>query len=671
MLLRAVLSPDTDYSQTQEADPSNTNEMDPLCERYMRKVLMGINTPRVNQIKARQPLARLVEHGDSDYTFLGDSSASALLQTVRQLAITAIGDCAFINLQENFSQGPPVDERQPKIIPGEFVAPPKPDIVEARRLVRWYLYSTACFGDLFDESLLMGELSAWLSDPQERHDWISSKFFFILAVGAQTCPEDKDRLAQSYYTYGRNLTVCDTMEHTSAGLVGAQCYTLITLYLMNASRLNAAFMNLGQAIRAAYGLGLHRTDLVADFSPSERRTRDRLWKAIRVFDVYLSATLGRPLATHESRNTTTATNYSPTVDMCTIYESVLTEVYTQPTIGTEMLQQIIDHNRAWATRFPAGIENDGVDTSEQIQLGCHLLPNIGLFHLKQAFYGVTILLTHRYIGGSVLSDMDSSVGASNPNLDQNVISPWLSSSQLLGLACVQSAIDSIELFRELLVADQVPKRLPLVVNSVFYAALVLGSATFSDLYPTFSLQEYLETACNLLSIFRKHDWLAMQYTGISERLSAACKEYVEKKSRSQFKNRRALISELFGDVDIHQPTESIEPVRDPDSREHRGPAPSHRERFTQECSPASIPSNTLHPAGSEMGTATMDSLDFAEFLEDSFLPNAQSHFLQTPFTPFCDLPEAAPRSGPCSDSNLSGLFVNHAFQSKSVDASHG
>ncbi|KEF60606.1 uncharacterized protein A1O9_02167 [Exophiala aquamarina CBS 119918] len=108
------------------------------------------------------------------------------------------------------------------------------------------------------------------------------------------------------------------MEDSSAGLVAAQCYTLIEMYLVNVSRLNAAFMHLGQAVRAAYGLGLHRTDLVANFTPLERRIRERFCKAVRVLDVYLSATLGRPLMTCQSRNTVTVTNYSPTVDMCII-----------------------------------------------------------------------------------------------------------------------------------------------------------------------------------------------------------------------------------------------------------------------------------------------------------------------------------------------------------------
>lgn len=670
-LLRTVLFPDTAGQQTQEIGPSNLDGFNLLRERYMTKILFGTNRPEYNQGKARKPLPRLMERGDDDFTFLGDSSASALLQSVRQLAKIAVGDCPFVNFSPNLLHGPPIDERQPQHLPGGCMAPPKPDIVLARYLVKWYQYSTACFGDLFDENLLMDELAAWISDPEERHDWASSKFFFVLAVGAQTCPEEKDSIAHQYYTYGRTLTVCDEMERSSAGLTGAQCYTLITLYLINASRLNAAFMNLGQAVRAAYGLGLHRTDLEADFSPLDRRVRDRLWKAIRVFDVYLSATLGRPLATSESRNTATLTNYSPTADMCMIYESVLTEVYAKPALGTEMLQLIIDRNREWAARFISGLQNDGVHPSEHIQLGSHSLPNIGLFHLKQAFYGVTILLTRRYLAASASSRTNSSACTPDSSLDQERVSAWSPSSQLLELACIQSAIDSIELFRELLVADQIPKRLPLVVNSVFYATLVLGSAIFCDLYPTIPLQDYLKTACKLLSIFQQHDWLAMQYVGISERLSEACKEYVEKKSQSQFKNRRALISELFGDVDSHRLTTSTQPDRDPDSIEHSRQSPVHCANLDQDLSPATTPPDKHNSFnGSEIDTVTRGSLDFTDYLDDMSLPSMQSHLLQTPLTPVYELAEAS-RSTSDSDSIWSDLFLHHTVQLTPVDVSYG
>ena len=493
--------------------------------------------------------------------------------------------------------------------------------MRAKSLGKWYLYSTACFGALFDESFLIYELSAWISHPDAKQDGVTSRLFLILALGAQTCPEESDVVAQEYYTYGRALTVLDTIGDSSAVMETAQCYTLITMYLINASRLNAAFIHLGQAIRAAHSLGLHRTDIGADFTSLERNTRETLWKAIRVLDVYLSATLGRPLATCESRQTDTTMNYSPTVDMCMIYESLLTEVYAKPSTCDEILQQLIDRNRRWAARFPSGLQNDGVCASEQIESGDHLLPNVGLFHIKQAFYGATILLTQSHLAGIV--------SASTHSPGQGRVYPGSQSAQILGLACVQSAIDSIELFRSLLVADQVPKHLPLVTNSVFYAVLVLGMANFSDFYATLPIDEYLGTACKLLSVFYKHDWLSRQYLGISEDLSAACKSYTEKKLQNNLNTRRALVSEIFGAFGSNQDVGLGQVNLEPAILEKKCSSVSIREEVGHNSSLAATPPNQV---GTSMdlviGNLTTDPLDFSDFLEDPFLIDTQDHFLR-------------------------------------------
>ncbi|KIW17911.1 hypothetical protein PV08_05106 [Exophiala spinifera] len=621
VLRRVVLDSGAEAYEAPDRDTWNKDRLSLILGRSSDKAPATANAPNLKQHKPQiTPLPRPWKRSEGGFIYFGGSSASSLLQNVRHLAKIAVGDCPFVSSSYNLSAGPPVDERLPSTIRGRLVAPSKPDIVRAKSLAKWYLYSTACFGALFDESFLIYELSAWLSHPDGKQDGVTSRLFLILALGAQTCPEENDIVAQEYYTYGRALTVLDTIGDSSAVLETAQCYTLITMYLINASRLNAAFIHLGQAVRAAHSLGLHRTDLGADFTPFERNARETLWKAIRVLDVYLSATLGRPLATCESRQTDMTTNYSPTVDMCMIYESLLTEVYAKSSTCDEILQQIIDRNRQWAARFPSGLQNDGVCASEQIESGDHFLPNVGLFHIKQAFYGVTILLTQSHLAGIV--------SASTQSPDHRRVYPGSQSSQMLGLACVQSAIDSIELFRSLLVADQAPKHLPLVTNSIFYAVLVLGMATFSDLYATLPIDEHLGTACKLLSVFDKHDWLSRQYLGISEDLSAACKTYTEKKLQNELNTRRALVSEIFGAVGSNQDVGLGQANLEPGMFEKKCPSVSIREEVGQNPSPAAtLPDQVGTSMDLVIGSLTIDPLEFSDFLEDPFLIDTQDHFV--------------------------------------------
>jgi hypothetical protein len=603
----------------------------------------------------------LVERADGDFTFLGDSSASALLQSVRELARKAIGDCSFVNVSDNLSDGPPINETRPRHMPGTLVVPYKPSLAEAQYLMKWYLYSTACYGDLFDESTLMEELSAWSLDREARQDWTSARLFLVLALGAQTCPEDKDHIAQEYYTYGRALTVVDAMEESSAGLAAAQCYVLITLYQLNGSRLNAAYMHLGQAARAAYALGLHRADLVTTMPSSERRMRDHLWRAIRAIDLHFSATLGRPLATHEVRKSPTILRNSPAEDMCMILELVLTEAYAESSISTKALYRILGLNRQWAAQYFPSSPSKPHDFHRRTESRATLLPDIGLYQLKQAFYGATILLTSRYLARNV----PESGKAVSPDPAQERAASGAPSPQILAVACVQSAIDLIELYQDLLVAEQVPKRLPLVVNSVFYATLVLGMATFGDVCTTLPLDRYLQTACKLLSIFYTHDWLARQYLQVVENLREACCLYVERKSRTELQSRRDLISELFGHVDRPLDKQLTRSSLDSDLIERSGQSFAGGGLIDRDMGSASSQSAQVEPQTSDFGSVTLDSLDSPNLLETRYLRRTHDQILATPLSSFYDPVDLLK---PDAEFIWPGPFAEVAFQTLPVDA---
>lgn len=81
-------------------------------------------------------------------------------------------------------------------------------------------------------------------------------------------------MAKLYFDQGRNLTASYFLKGPCIATV--QVYAMSTMYLLGASRRNAAFMHLGTAVRAAYTHGLHRSDIAILFPVVERRMRERL-----------------------------------------------------------------------------------------------------------------------------------------------------------------------------------------------------------------------------------------------------------------------------------------------------------------------------------------------------------------------------------------------------------
>ncbi|EXJ75723.1 uncharacterized protein A1O5_00230 [Cladophialophora psammophila CBS 110553] len=418
--------------------------------------------------------------------------------------------------------------------------PAKPSFDEAAYLIRRYIMATNCVLDLFDESDLLDNLASWLDSESAPTSILSAIYYLVFAIGAQTCPEDKDALASAYFDYGRYLTASYFMEDPSIPTV--QAYAMITMYLLGASRRNAAFMYLGTAVRAAYALGLHRSDIAGLFTPAEIQTRERLWKVMRILDLFMSASLGRPPSTEETRNTELDENYSASVDLCAIFEKILTDIYAKRMISTETLQKISQHHRRWTVRFHGGLDTDRVKDEEFLE---GRLPNVGLIHVKEAYYWTIILLTRPffvdYISSHIaLKAQNRGDGARSPD-------PLKSSHRVLVHACVNSAMSTVNLLRKLLGFEGIPKRLPFVVNSLFVSGLILGLSYFGDLYKTYSLDDSLGTALKLLALF-PHDAVAKRNLAILQSLLDACNTYVRREAKENMAIHSQLVSGMFGQI---------------------------------------------------------------------------------------------------------------------------
>ncbi|KAK1574271.1 fungal-specific transcription factor domain-containing protein [Colletotrichum navitas] len=492
-------------------------------------------------------VSRLIADGKGRLMFIGDAANLAFLKVIRRLVRDLVGSCPFTDdpLRHIMVEATP-EGRSKWIITNPADIPAKPSDEQARYLLRWYLRATNCILDIFDEAMLRKDLENWLrGDPASQDEEAMSCIFFLaLGIGAQRCPEDRDADSEKYFHYGRFLAVSYLMENPTYNTV--RSYVLITIYLLGASRRNSAFMHLGVAVRAAYTLGIHRKDNPTLFSAQEQDTRERLWRALRVLDLFLSVSLGRPLATSETRDTAGTEDYSASLDLCAILESILNDVYAKRMVSTDALERISEQHRRWAAKFSGSLAADGVNTNDPIDVEDETYPNMGLYYMKEAYYWSIMLLSRPFLIDFVSRNVARSQSPSTWSYDN----PFCSSpsDQLLVYACVDSAIRTVELLADLIPDTTVAKRHPFLVNSVFVSALVLGLAVFGDLDSTFPLDHGLNDAQALLRKFSRQDPVANRELSIVEHLQSACALHREKRVRKKMEFQRMLVGELFGSL---------------------------------------------------------------------------------------------------------------------------
>ncbi|KAM5344690.1 hypothetical protein ACJ41O_010552 [Fusarium nematophilum] len=484
-------------------------------------------------------------NADNAADYVSDSANISFLQVVRNLVRESLGPCQFA--QDTPESVPP--EKTPATQPGWALdaakqPPERPEPAEAHYLTRWYLRATNCIVTLIDEQELHDSLSEWLRAPADELSYQpqTAIFFLIFAIGCQTCPENRDDTAEKYFNYGRFLNMSH-MEVPSVSTV--QAHALITMYLLGASRREAAFMYLGPAVRAGYALGIHQRNTNAQYDNAEYRRRERLWKTLRILDLFLSASLGHPPSTCETRDTGAQANYSAATDLCVIFEVILTNVYSRRAMSKDALEKISQRHRRWSKRFTTGLAADDIEPTEFIETDeGGKAPNLGLYHIKEAYYWTIMLLARPFLVQSMSKRVSK---AAESNSFDECPTSRTSLGHVVSHACVDSAIRTVDLLSGLKSSEHLPKRLPFVVNFLFVASLVLGLAQFGDLDCVFPLGKSLARARKLLSLFQC-DAGSRRNLATVDNLRAACDLYLEKRSRRKMERQSLLIRGLFGVV---------------------------------------------------------------------------------------------------------------------------
>ncbi|KAH8723116.1 hypothetical protein GQ44DRAFT_685866 [Phaeosphaeriaceae sp. PMI808] len=526
------------FAQTAQVTPNGRIRMDPQSP-YLSAEARSIR---------RWPASRTTTETDctpSDVIALDDSSASTVLQNIRAIVRASIGKCDFTEDILDPIRNPPGKTSSIHFSCDQPRTHPVIDPSEAFRLVECFLYSTAGVLNLFDAEELHAQLAVWMAKKRSESDLTSAIFYLVLAIGAQASPDSLDSVAEQYHEHGRYLGLHDTSREI--GYASVQYSILVTAYLMGESLMEAAFIQLGSAVHAAFVLGLHRRTHPTKIASSEQKVRERLWKTVRTLDIFLSATLGRPIATAHHRGEAMVAHYSAAADICNVLEAVLTEIYAKNSFSNDAVQNVINQHREFVSRFKAGLKNDGLGCSIR---NADLRPDLGVYHTKHGSYAIIQLLTIPFLIARISKSHLSTVALSTWTPEINNTTHRSLSPESMAYACVDSGISLVELFRELIHADQIPRRLPVVSYAMFYASISLGLAIFGDLDLIFPLQETMQRASELLVKIGKYDWLAERYAIVVGQLQAACKLYVQRRSETLSCKHRAHVRELFGSLDM-------------------------------------------------------------------------------------------------------------------------
>jgi hypothetical protein len=401
--------------------------------------------------------ARLLCDAQGKLVFIGDCAPLSFFQTVRRLVTTRVDANAFAPETSGYTALENVYSRSGAS--GNYGAEPPAINVPIGPTVSAYLDVTAGLIDLFDNTRLVNDVSDWAEHVRPRGqvvDVSSAVNYLVLAIG---CQKSDEHTAQLYFDYARNLAFASLSGNL--GVASVQVFILITFYSLGACQINGAFLFFGIAARAAYSIGIHRTAVNARFGPSVHRQRDRLWKSLRVLDLFLSTSMGRPPATSDVDCTVPyraqddaghekfdLLNASAQIFLVT--EAIVLEVYSRRKISPRLTEGISRELREWSTRWLQRLKDVIEGTSPEDQPG---MVN-GACQTLSSYYYAVILVSRPFL----MVELHRRLSEGSPFSGSG-----LTGKSKLADACIDAAILMVEPVQSLIERGLMTRRAPVIV----------------------------------------------------------------------------------------------------------------------------------------------------------------------------------------------------------------
>lgn len=475
--------------------------------------------------------------------YLGDSATLSYLQSIRRLVERSIGICSFTSdkLRNQFLEASPVfsDPAKPESIPSLSLS----DVSE---LTKQFFIAVSGVLDLFNPSFITDRLPAFVEDPG-RAQWPDcALFYLVLAIGAQVRASNTthNHAAELYFNLGRHYVTRSLVDEPI--LVTVQALCLVSWYMLTACRRNGALMNLGIAVQAAYALGIHRHEANILFEHDARMLRERAWKSLRVCDLFLSASMGRPSTTSNVDCNIQVDLYtnrlsSAMTRICIIFERILSEMYAKHAVSLDIAASISRQHRKWTKELPHMLEFDRLSSSDHGSTD-DMVAVVGQSVVVMAYYYSVILLTRPFLMfcvGCHLKGQNLWLRKATEFPDETVYAD----------ACVDSAIKSMEVVRRISSLEGLPRRMPVMINHVFISALTVGLACFADYERRgWALVKTLNQSIEILEMFGVHNHQAARYKQIIELLQSASIQYTRRSDNKALESRNLQLINVFGSI---------------------------------------------------------------------------------------------------------------------------
>lgn len=399
--------------------------------------------------------ARLLCDAQGKLIFIGDCAPLSFFQSVRQLVTSRVGQNAFAPQSSRYSvlENAPArpshrasGDRVPRVNPGEIPL-----------AVSSYFLTTTGLIDLFENGRLVDDLLMWANLTQKPDDTNSIVNYLLLAIGRQM---DNEELAQDYFEYARDRAFLNLSGNLSVGT--AQAFLLITVYMLCSCQINGAFLFFGIAVRAAYSVGIHRTEVNARFGPEVHRQRDRLWKSLRVVDLFLSTSMGRPPATSDvdctvpyhapdENDSEVCDLLNASVQIFLILEGVVTEIYSRRKISLQLTEGISLQLRDWSVRWLKKLKDIVSPETQQDQAQL-----AGACQILSTYYYAVMLVSRPFLMYELVRRLSDETGPT-PR------SALTSGKSKLADACIDAASLMVDPILDLIERGVLTGRVPLLV----------------------------------------------------------------------------------------------------------------------------------------------------------------------------------------------------------------
>ncbi|KAF5025366.1 hypothetical protein F66182_2531 [Fusarium sp. NRRL 66182] len=552
---------------TRHPTPSTPVSTDAVTERARSGQHHTVDAEEETEVPRE---ARLVCDAQGKLIFVGDCAPLSFFQSVRQLVTTKVGQNAFAPQSSRYSVLENATAHQSRRIPGDSSIP----VVHPEHIpsaVSNYLSIATGLVDLFDNQRLEQDLMLWAHMSQKPDDAITIINLLVLAIGTRM--DDKSR-AQDYFEYAREKAYANLCSNLSVTTI--QMFTLITLYMLCSCQINGAFLFFGTAVRAAYSIGIHRTEVNARFGPDIHRQRDRLWKSLRVVDLFLSTSMGRPPATSDVDCTvpyqSPSENLQESLDLLNasvqiflVLEEVVTQIYSRRKISLQLTEGISLQLRDWSSRWLKQLK----DIIAKPELH-GMAQASGACQILSTYYYAVMLVSRPFLMYELCRRLSDTSMASNGR------SALPSGKSKLADACIDAASLMVDPILDLVQRGVLVRHVPILVSWLFASSLVLGIGLLGGFGRV--LEKHTRMAIHALDHCSKYDTHAGQYSLIAQSLLASALEYLEKRELAERQRRTENSSQLFGLIPSDAGIDSSPAFGREASHPGTSPAPNNRGR---------------------------------------------------------------------------------------------